>query len=122
MALALPVLSPGSLGQIAVQMPQNLVLAATDTQATTPLVQGMIVLLCADTDCWFAFGQAAVVRGSGAVGGSTYLPAKVNLLVKVPSQVNNTYPGQGSVGALGQNNLHAIGTAGNLCITPMVNQ
>jgi hypothetical protein len=113
----MPVLAPGYSGQAANQLPQTIALSGASQPSTTPVLQGQILLLTADTNCWVAFGQAAVIGGAG----SFLVTATHPLLVRVPSQANAPYPGQGNSGALGQVSLNAIGTTGNLNICPMIN-
>jgi len=121
MALAMPVLTPGCPPQTGNQLAQTIALSGTSQPANPAFLQSQILLLTADTNCWVAFNQAAVIGGSG----STLVPAgHPGLLVKVPNLANAPYPGQGSsaLGVPGTVSLNAIGTTGNLCITPMVNQ
>ena len=117
--LAMPVLTPGCPPQTGNQLAQTIVLSGASQAASPAFLQGQILLLTADTNCWIQFNAAATIGGAG----STLVPAgHPGLLVKVPTLSNAPYPGQGNSGTLGQVSLNAIGTTGNLCITPLLNQ
>lgn len=117
MALSMPVLTPGCPPQSGNQLAQTIVLSATSQPANPAFLQGQVLLLTTDTNCWVAFNANAVVGGAGSFLVQAGSPG---MLVKVPTQTNAPYPGQGGAG--GTVSLNAIGTTGNLCIIPMLNQ